>query len=165
MLVKDVYLDCFRFEESTLAHYIYHLLAEKKITLGDNISKLDLKQADHQKAAEIIQQNVLGIYKSGIYSLKMNRTVFVFIYACSQEEAIRFYTQTFRKRPLNCREYPLEFQLARGNGVISFRDMKKEFKSFPAIAGYFMKRSGGQKNQEIGAIGPKSRMKEWNYKK
>lgn len=31
----------------------------------------------------------------------------------------------------------LDFQLARGNDVISFRDMRKEFESFPAIAGYF----------------------------
>jgi hypothetical protein len=36
-------------------------------------------------------------------------------------------------------EYPLDFELARGNGVISFREMKKEFGSYPAIAGDFTK--------------------------
>jgi hypothetical protein len=139
MFVKDVYLDCLRFEESALAHYIYHLLAEKKISLDENASKIDLDQADHQKVAEMIQNNVLGFSKVGIYSLKMNQKDYVFIYASSQQEAVQFYTKTFHQIPLNCHEYSLDFQLSRGNDVISFRDMRKEFESFPAIAGYFKK--------------------------
>jgi hypothetical protein len=55
MIVKDVYLHCFRFEESALAHFIYHLLAEKKISLDDHIDKIDLEQADHQKVRELFQ--------------------------------------------------------------------------------------------------------------
>nr|WP_263326288.1 hypothetical protein [Neobacillus sp. Marseille-Q6967] len=137
MFVKELYMDCLRFEESSLAHYIHHLLAEQKISLDDNISILDLDQADHQKVAEMIQNNVLGFHKIGIYSLKMNQKDFVFIFAASKQEAIQFYSKTFHQSPLNCNEYPLDFQLARGNDVISFRDMRKEFESFPAIAGYF----------------------------
>jgi hypothetical protein len=137
MVVKDLYQDCFRFEESSLAHYIYHLLAEQKISLDDNISKIDLNQADHQKVAELIQTNVLGFHKICIYSLKMDQKDFVFIFAASKHKAIQFYTKTFHQTPLNCHEYSLDFELARGNGVISFRDMRKEFMSFPAIAGYF----------------------------
>ncbi|WHY91668.1 hypothetical protein QNK12_29400 [Neobacillus cucumis] len=68
----------------------------------------------------------------------MNQKAFAFIYASSQEEAIQYYTKSFHKPPLNCHEYPLDLELTRGNGVISFREMKKEFKSFPAIAGCFM---------------------------
>ncbi|WP_231597683.1 hypothetical protein [Bacillus sp. SA1-12] len=52
MIVEDLYLDSIRFEESTLAHYIHHLLTEEKISLDDNISKIDLDQADHQKVAK-----------------------------------------------------------------------------------------------------------------
>ncbi|WP_052427510.1 hypothetical protein [Neobacillus niacini] len=85
----------------------------------------------------MIRYNVLGFYKARIYSLKMNQKDYVFIFAASQQEAFQFYTKTFRQTPLNCHEYSLDFQLARGNGVISFRDMRKEFMSFPAIAGYF----------------------------
>jgi hypothetical protein len=139
MFVKDLYLDCLRFEDSSLAHYIHHLLAEQKISLDDDMDKIDLEQADHQKVRELIQKNVLGIHKVGIYSLKMNQKDYVFIYAASQQEAIRFYTKTFQQIPLNCHEYSLDFQLARGNDVISFRDMRKEFENFPAIAGYFKK--------------------------
>jgi hypothetical protein len=139
MLVKDMYQDCLLFEESSLAHYICHLLAEKKISLEDDSSKIDLNQADHQKVAVMIEDNVLGFHKVGIYSLKMNQKAFVFIYASSQEEAIQFYTKSFHKTPLNCHEYSQEFEFTRGNGVISFRDMKKEFQSFPAIAGCFIR--------------------------
>ncbi|MFP5115891.1 hypothetical protein ACSU64_26585 [Bacillaceae bacterium C204] len=143
MIVKDLYMDCFRYEESALAHYIYHLLAENKISLEDDMDKIDLEQADHQKVKELIQNNVLGLHKLGIYSLKMSQKDFVFIFAASQQEAIQFYTKTYHQTPLNCHDYSLDYQLARGNDVISFRDMRKEFMSFPAIAGYFKR--GGEK--------------------
>ena len=139
MFVKELYLDSIHFEHSSLAHYIYHLLAEQKISLDDTIHQLDFEQADHQKVAELIQNNVLGFHRVGIYSLKRNAKDFVFIFACSEQMAIQFFTETFRQTPLNCHEYSLDFELARGNGVISFRDMRKEFESFPAIAGYFAK--------------------------
>jgi hypothetical protein len=136
MNVEELYRDSLIYEESSLAHYLYHLLAEQKISLDDNISKLDFDQADHQKVAELIQTNVLGFHKICIFSLKMDQQDFVFIFAASQEEAIQFYTESFLQTPLNCHEYPLDFELSRGNGVISFRDMRKEFESFPAIAGW-----------------------------
>jgi hypothetical protein len=137
MLVKDYFEDCLITQESTLAHFIYHLLEEKKISLNDEFSISDLYKADKQKVAEMIENNVLGIHKVRIYSLKMDQKTFIFIYALSQEDAIDFYTESFLKTPLNCHEYSLDFQLSRGNEFISFRDMKKEFESFPAIAGYF----------------------------
>jgi hypothetical protein len=139
MLVKDMYQDCFLFDESSLGHYIHHLLVERKISLEDDSSKIDLNQADHQKVADMIKNNELGIHKVGIYSLKMNQKAFAFIYASSQEEAIQFCTKLFHKTPLNCHEYPLEFELTKGNSVISFRNMKKEFESFPAIARCYMR--------------------------
>ncbi|WP_040209151.1 hypothetical protein [Neobacillus jeddahensis] len=137
MVVKDLYQDCLLFEESSLAHYIYHLLTEHKISLDDNISKIDLNQADHQKVAELIQNNVLGFHKIGIYSLKRSQKDFIFIFAASEQEAIQFYRTTFHQTPLNCHEYSLDFQLTRGKEVISFREMRKDFMSFPAIAGCF----------------------------
>ncbi|WML26775.1 hypothetical protein [Neobacillus sp. OS1-33] len=141
MIVKELYMDCFYYEEASLGYYIHHLLAEQKITLDDNISKIDLEQADHQKVREMFRNNILGFHKVGIYSLKMNQTDFVFIFAASQQEAIQYYFNKFHQNPLNCHEYSLDFQLDRGNDAISFRDMRKEFDSIPAIAGYF-KREG-----------------------
>ncbi|WP_404332107.1 hypothetical protein [Mesobacillus maritimus] len=137
MLVGELYLESIRLDQCSLVHYLYHLLAERKISLNDHIDQIDLEQADHQKVVEMIQNNHLGIRKLGIYSLKRNAKDFVFIYAYSDQEAIEFFTETFWERPLNCHEYPLDFELARGNGVITFREMKKEFGSFPVVAGYF----------------------------
>lgn len=137
MLVAELYLDAFRLEQSSLAHYLYHLLEERKISMEDHIDCVDFEQANHQKVAELIQNNQLGIRKLGIYSLKRNEKEFVFIYAYSVQEAIEFFTKSFQQRPLNCHEYSLDFELARGNGVITFREMKKEFGRFPVVAGYF----------------------------
>lgn len=137
MLVKELYLDSIRFEQSSLAHYIYHLLAEQRISLDDPIEHLDFDQADHQKVAEMIQTNLLGFSEVGIYSLKRNAKDFVFIFAHNKQEAMEFFTKTFQQGPLNCHEYSLDFELVRGKTVISFREMRKEFEHFPAIAGNF----------------------------
>jgi hypothetical protein len=138
MIVKDFYQDCLLHERSSLAHCIHHLLAEKKISLDDDIANVDFDQVNHQKVEEMIQNNVLGIYKICVYSLKMNQQKdFVFIFSGSRDEAIQFYTETFHQLPLNCHESLLDFQFSRGKAVISFRDMRKEYVSFPAIAGYF----------------------------
>jgi hypothetical protein len=58
MLVKEAYFYSLRCEESALAHYIHHLLVEKKISLDDPLSKIDLEHADHQKVKEMIENNV-----------------------------------------------------------------------------------------------------------
>ncbi|WP_368657138.1 hypothetical protein AB3Z07_14370 [Metabacillus halosaccharovorans] len=137
MIVKDLYLESIRDEESSLAHYICHLLEEQKISLEDDVSKIDFDQADQRKVAEMIEKNRLGFQKVGIYSLKMSENEFVFIFAGSREQATQFYMKTFRDFPLNCIESSLDFHLTRGIGVISFREMRKEFESFPVVTGYF----------------------------
>jgi hypothetical protein len=127
MLVKEMYLNCFKYEEYILAHYLHHLLAEKKVSLNDHISKIDLNEANHQTVAEMIKNNVLGFHQVNIYSLKKNKHEFVFIFAVSKQAAIECYQETFHQRPLNCHEYSLDFEIIRGNEVISFRDIRKEF--------------------------------------
>lgn len=137
VIVKDLYRESIRDEESSLAHYICHLLEEQKILLEDDVSKIDFDQADQRKVAEMIEKNRLGFHKVGIYSLKMNENEFVFIFARSKEQATQFYRKTFQDFPINCIQYSLDFKLTRGNGVISFREMRKEFECFPVVAGYF----------------------------
>lgn len=141
MIVEELYLDSICSEESSLAHYIHHLLAEQKISLKDDISKIDFDQADHEKVAEMIENNVLGFNKIGIYSLKMNDNDFVFIFASSEQQAVQYYFQVYHHSPLNCHEYSLDIEFVRGKGVVSFRDMRKEFTDFPAVVGYFTRGS------------------------
>ncbi|MFP7296872.1 hypothetical protein [Neobacillus niacini] len=137
MLVKDLYLYSLEYEMSQMAHFIYYLLSEKKISLDDDSTQLERAQADLQKVKELFDKNVLGIRKICIYSLKMNHKDFVYIFAATREEAIHFYTETFQRKPLNCHVSLLDYQFYRGKDVISFRDMRREFEDFPAIAGYF----------------------------
>jgi hypothetical protein len=65
----------------------------------------------------------------------MNTKEFSFIFASSPEEATRFFTENYQRSPLNCHEYPLEFEFVRGKEVVNFRETRKECESFPAIAG------------------------------
>ncbi|WP_226671145.1 hypothetical protein [Metabacillus litoralis] len=137
MLVKELYLESIKLEESPLAHYIYYLLKKQKISLNDDVSQLNLDVADHQKVAELIEKNVLGFHKVAIYSLKMKQNDYVFIFADSKQKAIQFFKETFGHAPMNCHEYSLDCELTRGNNVISFRKMKMEYERFPVVAGFF----------------------------
>lgn len=139
MLIQNLYQECLQYEESTLAHYIYHLLAEGKLSLTDPTSKLDFNQADHELVAELIQNNILGIHRINIYALKKTNREFVFIFAHSPQEAIQFYEKTFYHKPKNCHEYPLEFEIMRGNKAVSFRELRKEVRRFPCVVGCYMK--------------------------
>ncbi|WHY03303.1 hypothetical protein [Neobacillus sp. DY30] len=137
MLVKDLFLDTIQYEYSFVAHYLYHLLEEKKLSLNDDVSKIQSVTGDIHKVNELVVKNLLGIGEMNVYSMKMNTADFVFIFAPNLKDAIQFYHRTFFKPPLNCHQYSLDFDFYRGNEVISFRDMRKEIEQFPAIAGYY----------------------------
>jgi hypothetical protein len=138
--VRELYEESIRYEEKTLAHYILHLLQEGRVSLEDDADSLDFAKADHQKVAQMIEQNQLGFSDIKIFSLKYDNKRFAFIFAASEEEAIQFFRQKFKRKPYNCHEYPLDFPMSRGNEFLTFRDMKKEHSHFPALAGFYERR-------------------------
>ena len=140
MKVKEVFDYSISHEESPLAHYIFHLYQEKKITSEDDFSKLDFNQADHQKVEEMIINNVLGIYKISIYAFKKNEQDFVYIFARNSKEATQFFIETYYQPPVYCTETSLDTEFVRGKETVSFRDMRKEYSSFPAVAGKYSRR-------------------------
>ncbi|BBU40716.1 hypothetical protein APP_30080 [Aeribacillus pallidus] len=138
--VRELYEESIRYEEKTLAHYILHLLQEGKVSLEDDADKIDFLQADHEKVAQMIQQNQLGLSDIKVFSLKYDEKIFAFVFAASQEEAIEFFRQQFKRNPKKCHEYPLNFPMARGQEFLTFRDMRKEHSRFPALAGFYERR-------------------------
>ena len=140
MKVRELYQDALTYEESPLAHYLLHMIQENLVSMDDDISAIDFDKADHQKVAEMIERNVLGIKKIRIFSLKMHLEKFCFIFAESEEEAIECYKNHFKKAPMNCIEQPLDFEIVRGNETITFRELRKEHEKFPAIVGFYERR-------------------------
>jgi hypothetical protein len=137
MTIKELYLDALKNEATALVYCIYYLLMEKKISLYEPIGKLDLKQVDNDKVAKLVEENVLGIEKIGIYSLQMHEDRFVYIFAKSEQEAIAHYIKTYQISPLNCTEHSLDMEMIRGKKVITFRELKKEYDQFPVVVGYY----------------------------
>lgn len=133
MTVKELYEYSISNEVSTLAHYIIHLFQEKKVTSQDDITKIDFEQADHEKVEAIIKNNELGIYKLRIYCLKMNEQDYAYIFARNSKEAIQHFSKTYHQLPVYCKELELDTEFVRGKETISFRDMRKEYSSFPAL--------------------------------
>jgi len=135
--VQELYEDSIQYGEKVLAHYILHLLQEGHVSLNDDASLIDFSKADQQKVLEMINQNYLGFSDIKVFSLKWDDKTFAFIFASNEEEAKKYFEQKLRKKQLNCFEYPLDFQMSRGNEFLSFREMQKEHNQFPAIAGFY----------------------------
>lgn len=135
--IKELFEDAIRFEMSSFAHYLLHLLQEGKVKFDDDKSVLDFVEADNRKVQKLIGHNHLKFSTIKVFALKHSENLFQFIYANSRDEAINYFKKVLRKHPINCYEYPLYFEIARGNRVVSFRELKKEFSSFPALIGYY----------------------------
>ncbi|KEF40146.1 hypothetical protein M670_00162 [Schinkia azotoformans MEV2011] len=135
--VRELYEDSIHYGEKVLAHYILHLLQEGHVSLNDDASLIDFSLVDQKKVTEMIQKNQLGFSDIKVFSLKWDDKTFAFIFAANEEEAKKHFEQQLGSKPLNCFEYPLDFPMSRGNEFLSFRDMKKEYSTFPAIAGFY----------------------------
>ena len=91
--IQDLYRDAIQYENEFLAHYIYHLIQDKKIELSDHESKLQTVVSNQKKLQEIRNNNVLGMRKIKTFSIKMSDTKFCFIYASDRMAALLHYKQ------------------------------------------------------------------------
>lgn len=137
--IQELYRDAIEYENEFLAHYIYHLIQDKKIELSDQNSKLQTVAADYEKLKEIRKNNVLGMRKIKTFSIKMSDTKFCFIYASDRVAALLHYRQLHNGHdPINCIDYIYEDMLVpTAKRLVSFRDYKKEFTNFPVFIGYY----------------------------
>lgn len=137
--IKQLFDDSVKYEESTLAHIIWHLLQEGKVKMEDEVSSLDFSQIDNDKLTNMIENNYLGFKQIKVFSLKESDKRFIFIFAKNQNEAVEHFKKTFKKAPINCHEYDMEMRMSSGNRFFSFRELTKEFQSFPVVAGQFVR--------------------------
>jgi len=142
MLIKELYEDSIKYEESFIAHYILFLLHEGRISLADDVNKLKLVKADEHKFWQLYKQNPLGFSLIKVFALKHSGKIFVFIFAKDKSEAISFFQQTFNQKPINCHEYSLDTPMNLGNRFLSFRDLRKETNEFPSLIGFYEKNYG-----------------------
>lgn len=141
--VKDLLDEAMEYEEKILVYHILYAIEKGKVSLTDpreRFKKIRFTQEEQMEIAKRIQENPLKIEKVKIYCLKMDKRKFAMIYARSREEAIEHYKKIFNRTPLNCHEFLLDYEIMQGNKPISYREMRKQFNSFPAYAGY-MERS------------------------
>ncbi len=135
--VRDLYTHYVQYENSHMAHLLHHLMKEGHIRQGDDCNKIDYSLVDEAKVNEMVEQNYLCFNPIKIFSLKVDDYLFAFVFAKNEAEAIEF-TKGLKHKPRNCHEYMLDIEMERDGGkVLTFRDMKKEHETFPALAGYF----------------------------
>lgn len=135
--VREQYEHYIRYEQSYMAHLLHYLLKEGQIKLEDDCNKINYSSVNEAKVNELVEQNYLCFNPIKIFSLKVDDYLFAFVFAKNEEEAIEF-AKSLKYKPRNCHEYMLDIEMERDGGkVLTFREMKKEHDSFPALAGYF----------------------------
>lgn len=134
--VREQFEHCVKYESIYMAHLLHYMLKEGMIKLEDDFSKIDFRKVDGAKVSEMVEQNYLCFLPIKIFSLKVDDYLFAFVFAKTKEEAMEFM-KSLNEKPRNCFEYPLDLEMYREGRVLTFREMKKEHESFPALVGYF----------------------------
>lgn len=137
--IEDLLRDAMDYEEKALIYYILYALKKGKIKMEDPEEKFDsifFTEREKKEVARLIEENPLKIDRVNIFSLKMDKTRYAMIFARSKREAIHYYIKRFKKKPLNCCEFLLDYQVMQGEKPITFWELRKQFDSFPAYAGY-----------------------------
>ncbi len=137
--VKELFDECIQNDYSFMAHSLYYLLREGLVSPDDPHTVLDDVEIDVDLVGEWTEQNFLGISVEKVYSLKIAADEFVFVFAKDPQQAVSFIKNKWKIQPRNCQEYSLDFTIMRGKEFVSFRDMKKDFLSFPAIIGVYQR--------------------------
>lgn len=140
--IKDLLRDAMDYEEKVLIYYILYALKKGKIKMEDPEEKFDtikFTEQEKKEIARLIEENPLKIDRVNIFSLKMDKTRYAMIFARSKKEAIRYYIKKFGKKPLNCNEFYLDYEVMQGKKPITFWELRKQYCNFPAYAGYMEK--------------------------
>jgi hypothetical protein len=139
--VKELFDESIQNDYSFIAHSLYYLLLEGLVSPDDPHTVLDDVEVDLDLVGEWMKQNYLCISVEKVYSLKIAEDKFVFVFAKDPQQAVSFIRKKWKIQPRNCQEYSLDYTIMRGKEFVSFRDMKKDFLTFPAIIGLYERKS------------------------
>ncbi|WP_062110007.1 hypothetical protein [Bacillus niameyensis] len=135
--IKTLFEDAVQYEESLLAHHIFCLVQEGKISWHDPDSILSNIEPNFEKLESMHESNFLGLCPIKIFSLKLERGQWAFVYAKDPAEASQYVQRTVGKKPLNCHELSPDFEIYYGNRILNFRALKKEQTEFPCLIMYY----------------------------
>lgn len=138
--IKKLFEEAVKYEYTGLAHYILCILQEGIAKQEEDFSIVNHTLVDKAKVNKMVAENVLGFQMMKVFALKYDEKFFYFVYAKDAAEAKEFFRNKFHVNPKNCHEYDMDFEISSGNRFISFRELKKEFNSFPNLIGYFERR-------------------------
>lgn len=137
--IRELFEEAVQNDYSYTAHSLYYLLREGLVSPNDSHTVLDYVQVDTHLVGEWTVQNYLCISVEKVYALKLTDDEFVFVFAKNPKQAVDFIQKSWKLVPRNCHEYPLDCSIIRGNEFVSFRELKKDYLSFPAVIGVYRK--------------------------
>lgn len=142
--IKALYEDAIKYEESLLAHFIFCLLQERKVDLEQDDAVLSQIKPDPEKLERLLEMNYLGFDQIKIFSLKIARQKWAFIFAQTSEEAQQHLRLQTGQKPLNCLELSPDEVIFTGNRFLNFRELKKEQTQFPCLVAVYEKYPGNK---------------------
>lgn len=137
--VKELYQTSIEREYSYTAHCLHYLLSNRLVKLDDDAERIDYSLIDMDKVREMEDKNYLCFKPIKVYALKISGYMWAFVFAENENDAIEFTKNELKEHPKKCVEYSLDLEMERGNRILSFREMKKDHATFPALVGYYEK--------------------------
>ncbi|KAA9022025.1 hypothetical protein [Niallia endozanthoxylica] len=135
--IRELFEEAVQNDYSYTAHSLYYLLREGLVSPNDSQTILNHVQVDTHLVGEWTQQNYLCISVEKVYALKLTDDEFVFVFAKNPKQAVDFIQKSWKVSPRNCCEYSLDFSIMRGIEFVSFREIKKDYLTFPAVIGVY----------------------------
>jgi hypothetical protein len=139
--IRELFEESVQNDYSFMAHSLYYLIREGLVSPNDPHTVLDHVEIDVNLVGEWTKQNYLCIHVEKVYALQVADNEFVFVFAKDPQQAVAFIRNKWKVHPRNCQESSLDFTIMRGQEIVSFRDIKKDFLSFPTIIGLFKRES------------------------
>ena len=135
--IKELYVECIQNPYPYLAYSLYYLLCEGLVFPDDPHTSFDSQLVDREKVDELFKQDFLCLSEIKVYCFKSSREEYAFLFATNSLEARELLIHTYNIQPLSCQESYLDFSILREDKLVTFREMKKDFSSFPALIGFF----------------------------
>jgi hypothetical protein len=135
--IIELFEECIENDYSFMAHALYYVLREKIVSPEEPHTALDDKQIDWELVNQWTTENYLCLNTVKVFSLKIADNEFAFVFAHHQQEAREFLHDSCKIKPINCHEYLLDCSMLRGNEYVTFREMKKDFLTYPALIGFY----------------------------
>lgn len=136
LTVKESFDHAVREGLSLYAHTLFYALHKGKVTSANNVSDVDLTDAEMLEVVAMKEKNMLGINPINLYAIKLDKCYFAIYLARNANDAQQFHAKRFGKigvaHNMSDKIYT-EIWDERKKRNVSFIEIREKTKELPAF--------------------------------